>query len=227
MGGITMANLNNASKKIEDLFLEEVKESAETKPAEALNNYLELAADMSMPVLKINDLLSDKQEKTVEREEFNLNQPMKDEPVIEEPKIQKPNESIKAGARRIADAIQDEARKFWTSKRFIRNKINEINSRNAYSFAGYMITTSDTGTVIGDIKKYITCSEVKHLVFCLLKQAKECGLVNIAQYSKLKRAHMNITKIWNSNPNKKLDNKTFSQMNQALEDMFEELSKIY
>ena len=211
---------------------------------QTLVNYMELSAQMSMPVLKVSDLIdetcSEKSEEQVAMEipiseksieQININiVPMQSDNISTEDFVDIPKLDINAQAyaRKIVDNIEDEVhRLIWKRKGVIRSKIKEINIRNAYSFVGYIRTVSDSGTVLGDIKRYITYSEVKHLMFCLMQQAKQAGLVNIAQYLRLKREYNNVTKLCSKKLNKKLDSKTALVMNTALENMYEEMTKIF
>lgn len=213
-----MANLYYA-RKIEKIYFEALKKS-ENKQKEQ-NNSIHLVCDNTQ--LKPIDLVNEAY--TISDKTFESSKP--GENLTEELVIQKPDMTTKADSIRIGNAILDEVCKFWTSKDKIRKKINEINTKNVFNFIGYMISISESGTAIGELQKYSTCSDIKHLVFCLLKQAKNSGLVNLKQYLELKSAYSTITTICNINPAKKLDKNTFFTINTAIEEMYEELFKIY
>ncbi len=203
--------------------------------ANAFRNYVELSAEMNMPVLKVSDLLDDETEteyKSGNNEhsfftDFMINQPMDDVEAEKEIEQNKLDELAQDNARMAVDKIEDEIHKFWTSKRFIRTRIQEINEKNVYSFIGYMITVSESGSALGDIRNFITINEIKHLTSCLMRQAKNAGLIDITQYKRLRKTYSFINRIWSSNYKKKLDKKTTNEINKSLEEMFEELTKIY
>lgn len=238
------------------------EKQADLSVLEARANYLEHSSDVSMPVLRVADLLGDTEEETSRVEEeaktekaensVSLESALEILESTETQSIQLEEKSFdvsivpmtyeldeltnnippidsnaKSQAYRIADIITDEVHKFWTSKRKIRSNINEVNLRNAYSFVGYMITTSDSGTVLGDIKNYITYNEIVHIIVALSRQAKNAGLVDLTQYRKLKKEHNEILKNYASNLNKKADNRSIRHLNHVIEEMYQEMSKVY
>ena len=253
-----MANFNTAFRR--DFNQDDDGKKEKVLKTDVLENYLELSSEMSMPVLKVDDLLkeenlteesvkqlsepsvkleqSDKSETTEVTEEKEIDTirilPMQvssdSSRIIQEPEKVKiiPQLDINAQsmAHQIADRILAETHKFWTSKRIVRSKIREINRLSAYSFVGYMITVSESGSILGDIRKYITMEELKHLVYCLIKQAMDAGMVNITQYRHLRKEYNYINKLCSSHK-KRISKKFAESMNKVLEEMFEEMTKVY
>ena len=136
--------------------------------------------------------------------------------------------NVRALAFKIADKVQDEAHKLWfiRRKRIIRNGLLELNRRNTYSFTGYMITTSNTQTVLGDIEKCLTYDVLKHMILCLLKQAEDCGLRESFQYRKLKKEYYYILSAGGSSLNRKISKKIARDANTYIENLYMEMSKI-
>ncbi len=134
----------------------------------------------------------------------------------------------RAQAFRIADKVQDEAHKFWLfrRKRVIKSCIYEINKRNAYSFAGYMITTSRTQSVLGDIEKFLTYDTLKHLMLRFLKQAEDCNLKESFQYRKLKKEYNSILGACGSSPNRKVCRRLVREINMYIENLYLEMNKV-
>ena len=129
-------------------------------------------------------------------------------------------------ALKIADRVQDEAHRIWTSKNVICNKLLELNRRNAYTFVGYMITTSNSQSAIGDIKKYLTYDGLRHLIINLLKLAEDCDLQGSFQYKKLKKEYYKITKISSLSIFKSVNKKIAEECNLYIENLFFEMCKI-
>ena len=125
----------------------------------------------------------------------------------------------------VANRIEDELAKFWTSKRVIRSLIREINKRNVFNFVKNMLTISDSRTVLGDIRKYITYYELKHIVYSMLKAAEELGLSDSSKYKMMYKEYNIIAGVCSKNSGKKIDKKTLKIANLRLEALFEEMSK--
>ena len=76
----------------------------------------------------------------------------------------------------IANRIENEVARFWTRKNEIRSLINEVNKRNVFYFIKNMLTISDSRSIFGDIRKYITYNELKHVLYFMLEVAEELGI---------------------------------------------------
>jgi len=131
-------------------------------------------------------------------------------------------------AFRIADKIQDEAHKFglFRRKNIIKNRLLELNRQNTYSFTGYMITTSDSQSVLGDIEDCISFEVLKHMLICLLKQAEDCGLGDSFQYKKLKKEYSLLIKEGGSSLKRKVNKKLVKETNIHIENLYMEMYKI-
>lgn len=136
--------------------------------------------------------------------------------------------NTRAQAFRIADKVQDEAHKLWflRRKKVIKNCLLELNRKNSYSFAGYMITTSNSQTVLGDIEKSLTFETLKHLLLCLLKQAEDCNLQESFQYRKLKKEYCLVLSTCGSNLNRKVSKKLARETDIHIENLYMEMSKV-
>ena len=131
-------------------------------------------------------------------------------------------------ALRIADKIQDEAHKFWLFRRknIIKNRLLELSRQSVYNFAGYMITTSDSQSVLGDIEDCISFEALKHILKCLLKQADDCGLGESFQYRKLKKEYCLLIKIGGSSLKRNVSKKLVKETNIYIENLYMEMNKI-
>ena len=247
-----MANQNTAAKIFEEENATQSNELTILEAKSATANYLERSKEMNMPVLQVADLLSNEAE-NIESEENTadvvteeLPKRQKEPQIIElrpveeisiislgEPKTEEEsaiNQQIdnnsKSQAFRIVDKIMDETHKLWSSKRKIRSNILEVNQHSAYSFVGYMITTSDSGTVLNDIKGRITYKEVCHIIVCLLRQAKSAGLIDLTQYRALRREQSYILKKYSNSFFGEISKHDIEHINLVIEEMYQEMTKV-
>ena len=107
----------------------------------------------------------------------------------------------------------------------IRSLVRSVTKNDVFIFCKNMLTVSDSRTILKDIRKYITYSELKHIVFNLLKQAEEIGLANSTNYKKLKRTYYFIANICARNKNKKIDKRSMDSFETLLENLFEEMCR--
>lgn len=143
--------------------------------------------------------------------------------VIHEPIID--GNAISA-AYRIADKIQSEAHHWiFGRKHVIRNGLKNLNTKNAYNFIGYMITTSHSQSVLGDYKSAVNYDCLKHLVFCFMIQAKEFGYEETFQYRKLKKEYNIILKASNKSLFGNVSRKIMNETAMFIENLYFEMNK--
>ena len=125
----------------------------------------------------------------------------------------------------IANRIEDELAKFWTNKQVIRSIIKEINKHNVLNFIKNMLTISNTMTVLGDIKNYISYSDLKHIVQSFLTAAEELGFSESSKFRMLVKEYRNINQACMVNANKSIDKNVLCVVNIRVEKLFEDISK--
>ena len=142
-----------------------------------------------------------------------------DEPIIDGNAI--------SAAFRIAETIQIESHRFLLFRRWyvIRDNIKNITAKNVYNFIGYMITTSNSQTVLGDFKSSVNYDCLKHLVFCFLMYAKQIGYENTFQYRKLRKEYKIILKASTNSIFGNASRKIINDTNMFIENLYLEMNK--
>ena len=198
-----------------------------------LSDYLEYSASANIPIMNVSDLMEEytQNQKTNDTsfQEIKIvksDEPQKNDNISElKYSLRDLDDMAKSQAITLADKISDEINRFWTRKSAIRSTLSAIDRKNAYSFIRSMLNVSESRTVLGDIKNFISYTELKHLILAILKQADDVGAGNTFLFRQLKKEYDNVVKVWSRSPGKKPDNKTINTLNKRIEDLFEEMSK--
>ena len=126
----------------------------------------------------------------------------------------------------IADTIKAETRKLWGSKKVIFDELKKLNDINSFNFVGYMLTIADTRTVLGDFRKNITNTGLRHIVSSFLNQAEKYNMNSKIEYKKLKKEYFLISRLACSSADKIVNKKIIAETNTLLEDLYLEMTKV-
>ena len=203
-------------------------------------NYVEYASLKDMPVIHIEDLMEENIQKVSEPESKHTilnnnseNNSLQEIRIINNSTnfservltLSDLDDLTKSQSVMLADKILDEAHRIWTRQSVVKSIFISIDRKNAYSFIRSMLNISDTRSVLGDIKKYITFKELKHFLLSFIKQAEDVGFKDSYQYKELKKEYDNIIIKYSKHPSGKANNETISVLNRKIENLYEKMTR--
>lgn len=154
--------------------------------------------------------------------------PKKEEPTKpQEAPRPRVSEAARAQGFGIADKIQEELHDTITNNRVIRGELHKVNKENAFSFVGKMIEISDSHTVLGNIAKRVSYSDLKNLVKGLLDQAYAIKANKTRAYSNLKAEYNALVRQIAKDGSKTPDSYDVGRLNTTIKALYVEMSKIY
>ena len=132
----------------------------------------------------------------------------------------------------LADRIVHELNSHIANNNVIKNALSEVNSKNAYSFVGKFISAAKQGVnkgvfSISDLFNKLSYKDTLQVMEALCAQAQSIGLDSNYAFHELSDEINFANRLLEENPNADPTKETIRKADKAIQDLYNEMSKVY